>query len=181
VCHDFFAANPALHSSPSTQRACLQLTVQQVITVQILPTVLPHPHVLLPKMQALRKALQKAHVCKRVRALHVLHSISSHPLRTRGLARMPCCLIPHQAPQSCDLVYYKLVEWMQASRRQRRCTRARVQRVQSTASFILYVLTLAPGGYCETFCGVSRHVTVVSSSSLCSSTDPSIHPFNSCF
>ena len=104
----------------NTQHACRWLITQQVITVQIRidksVQTLPHPHVLLPKIQALREALQKAQVCKKVSAPPMQHFNLNRYL-LHSCPYTTCCLIHPQTAQSRDLVYYKLVEWMQASKR----------------------------------------------------------------
>jgi hypothetical protein len=100
------------------------LTHPQTITVQVRMfsglsgQSLPPHSVLLPKVKALREALQKAHVCKKV--------------RFTSLSQSQLILIDFQTPQSRDLVYYKLVEWMQVR------THSRTRR------FVLYDMKFMP-------------------------------------
>jgi hypothetical protein len=79
---------------------------------------LPNRDTLLPKVKALRKVLQEADICKKV----CLPCSSPKFFNARAIERFICAkslyhyhLIHHQTPQSRDLVYYKFVEWMQAS------------------------------------------------------------------
>jgi hypothetical protein len=123
----------------NTRHACRWLITEQVITVQIRidksVQTLPHPHVLLPKIQALREALQRAQVCKKVRTPPMQHFNTKRYL-LHSCPYTTCCLIHAQTAQSRDLVYYKLVEWMQAIK----CTRTNVFVIASDCVQALSIL-----------------------------------------
>jgi hypothetical protein len=94
-----------------------RLTRCQTLTVQIQvdrTQALPSRDVLLPKIKALREVLQQSRVCKRVRYPFFGSLTHDAILDLIYLFAFLCASDLVQSPQSRDLVYYKLVEWMQA-------------------------------------------------------------------